>query len=262
MSTELHGATFWDGISDYQDKVHPFTSLFAESAWKQVALPAGARVLDIAAGTGALAIIAAGAGAQVLATDFSSAMVNSILSYRLPNIAARVMDGEALDLPDASFDAAFSVFGVMLFTNWQAGLAEMARVVRPGGIASVATWKDPNGAAANILITGLCAALFPEIRPVLPFGGVEELRHPDRLDAALVSAGFADVSIVEATHDFPIDEAAVTDPDRLFQYCPIWQQLDAGQRSVILTSIEAAQSVRGGVVPVPSPALIATARRA
>ena len=43
------------------------------------------------------------------------------------------MNGEALTVPDASFDAAFSIFGVMLFSDWRRGLREQARVLRSGG---------------------------------------------------------------------------------------------------------------------------------
>jgi SAM-dependent methyltransferase len=49
------------------------------------------------------------------------------------------MDGQALDLPDAAFDAVFSIFGVIMFPDWRKGLAEMARVTRPGGTA----WSRP-----------------------------------------------------------------------------------------------------------------------
>ncbi len=62
--------------------------------------------------------------ARVLAIDFSPGMVRHVLSYGLPNLEARQMDGQALDLLDASFDAAFSNFGVMPFPDWRAGLAE------------------------------------------------------------------------------------------------------------------------------------------
>ncbi len=93
-------------------------------------------MLDIACGAGALALVAARDGAQILATDFSPGMVAAVLSHGLPNVDALVMDGQALDLPDACFDAAFSIFGIMLFPDWRKGLAEMARVVRPGGSAA------------------------------------------------------------------------------------------------------------------------------
>ena len=62
------------------------------------------------------------------------------------------MDGEALTVADASFDAAFSIFGVMLFSDWRRGLREQARVVRPGGKACVATWAEPPGGGPFVVM--------------------------------------------------------------------------------------------------------------
>ncbi len=161
MSVKPDDTSFWDGVSEYQRMAQAFTARYAERAWAEAALPVTATVLDIAAGTGALALVAARAGARVTATDFSPGMVESVLSHGLPNLCAKVMDGQALDFPDASFDAAFSMFGIMLFPDWRKGLAEMARVVRPGGLGSVGTWKQAAGAAANLLLAERVSDLFP-----------------------------------------------------------------------------------------------------
>lgn len=261
MSLDLNDAHFWDGQSDYQKMAHGFTSVYAERAWQAAALPRGVTVLDIACGAGALALVAAREGAQVLATDFSAGMVSAVLSHGLPNVDALVMDGQALDLPDACFDAAFSIFGIMLFPDWRKGLAEMARVVRPGGLGCVASWKHPAGAAANLLLADRVAALFPDAAQPAPIDGMNHFRDPARFEAALVAAGFADVRIVEATSDYLVDMAALADPARLFQFSPIWPALDEDRREAVLASIRASVAAAGGALPVPSPALIALARR-
>jgi ubiquinone/menaquinone biosynthesis C-methylase UbiE len=108
----------------------------------------GVRLLDVAAGTGALATAAARRGASVLAIDSSRGMV-AFLARRareegLSNLDARVMDGQKLDLPDASFDLACSVFGVMLIADHRAGLTEMRRVLVPGGSARLVVWAPPS----------------------------------------------------------------------------------------------------------------------
>ena len=90
-----------------------------------------------------------------MATDFSPGMVACVAAAGLPNVETRVMDGQALDLPDASFDAAFSIFGVIMFPDWRKGLAEMRRVTRPGGYGVVAPvgWGAPGSSSAGELMT-------------------------------------------------------------------------------------------------------------
>jgi ubiquinone/menaquinone biosynthesis C-methylase UbiE len=142
----------WNDMArHYEETAHPFTAPFAEAALARIAVTPQTRLLDVATGTGALALAAAWAGAQVLATDFSSGMVARVTAHGLPNLEGRTMDGQALDLPDGSFDAVFSVFGVMMFPDWRKGLSEMARVTKPGGHGVVATWQS-EGAATHLLL--------------------------------------------------------------------------------------------------------------
>src|SRR3546814_13231114 len=91
-------------------------------------------------------------------SDWSS----DVCSSDLPNVEARVMDGQALALEDASFDAVFSIFGVIMFPDWRKGLAEMARVTRPGGQGVIVTWRE-HGAATFLLLGQIRRKLFPEI---------------------------------------------------------------------------------------------------
>lgn len=137
----------------------------------------GERVLDVAAGTGALALEAAAGGARVLATDFSPGMVERLAArlgeggFDQADSEARVMDGQALDLPDGGFDAAFSIFGVMLFPDWEAGLRELHRVVRPGGRVVMATWARAEGAGPAMLFAQAWREAFPD-RDTPPFRAV------------------------------------------------------------------------------------------
>src|SRR3569832_2171443 len=135
----------------YEKTAHPFTARYAKAALARVPLTSDSRVLDVAAGTGALALAAARTGAQVLATDFSPGMVARIAAAGLPNVEAKVMDGQALDLPDGGFDAVFSIFGVIMFPDWRTGLGAEGRGEGPGGHGVVATWQD-RGAATFLLL--------------------------------------------------------------------------------------------------------------
>lgn len=255
------GPAFWDDLVGYASMASRFTVPFAERALAEAKLAAGARVLDIATGNGALAIVSARAGMRVLATDCSEAMVQQVLAHGLPGLDARRMDGQALDLPDASFDAAFSNFGIMLFADWRAGLAELARVVRPGGAGSIATWQHPAGAASTLLLADLCAALFPDLPHPEGPSGMAELRHPARLATAMAAAGFADVQVVEETNDYTIDRAMLDDRDALFRYSALWPALGDDRQVRVLDHIRAAQDESGGVLAVASVALIATGVR-
>jgi demethylmenaquinone methyltransferase/2-methoxy-6-polyprenyl-1,4-benzoquinol methylase len=92
----------------------------------------GSRALDVATGTGDLAIALAGRGAEVIGSDFAERMLQ-IARGKAPGI--RFEQGNALELPYEadSFDAATVGFGARNFSDLDRGLSEMARVVRPGG---------------------------------------------------------------------------------------------------------------------------------
>ena len=91
------------------------------------------RLLDVAAGTGVVALEAARRGAEVLATDFAPGMVE-VMRRRFAaeglDARAEVMDGQALSLHDQSFDMGTSTFGLMFFSDPLAGLRELRRVLR------------------------------------------------------------------------------------------------------------------------------------
>jgi SAM-dependent methyltransferase len=261
MTIELDNPDFWNDRADYRGAAHDFTSFYSERAWSLADVPHGAKVLDIAAGAGALALVAAREGADVLATDFSAAMVAAIRAHELPDLRAEVMDGHALGIPDATFDAAFSMFGIMLFADWRKGLAEMSRVLRPGGIACVGTWKDPSGAAANLLLAEMVARRIPDAEQPTPVTGMNALRDPARFRAALEDVGIRGATIHEVSSDFVVESEALLEPDRLFQFSPVWPLLDARQRATILADMRDLAQRNDGVIRVASPALIGVGHR-
>src|SRR3546814_2239565 len=96
---EFQNPDHWDTAARHYEKTaHPFTARYAEAALARVTLTSDSRVLDVAAGTGALALLAARTGAQVLATDFYPGMLARIGASSPPNVAARVVEGPALAL--------------------------------------------------------------------------------------------------------------------------------------------------------------------
>lgn len=243
----------------YEQTAHPFTATFAEAALARITVTPQTRLLDVATGTGALALAAAWQGAQVLATDFSSGMVARVTAHGLPNLEGRTMDGQALDLPDASFDAVFSVFGVMMFPDWRKGLSEMARVTRPGGHGVVATWQS-QGAATHLLLSQVVRELFPdhEWRTGLP-EGLTVLGEPERLGAEMIAAGY-DAPIIETmTHDYLLRMTDL-DPETQFGLSEDWGALGPDNKAAVVDAVRRRADGRD-VLPVPSTALIAVATR-
>lgn len=152
----------WDNhVGTYEAVFEPLTGTFARHALNKLKLKNGMRLIDVGAGSGGAALMAAQGGADVLAVDAAKGMVEQIRrrASSLPvagGIRAEVMDGMALALPDASFDAAISVFGVILFPDAGLGMREIARVLKPGGRAAVVTWTQMERyeLAARLLAAG------------------------------------------------------------------------------------------------------------
>lgn len=257
---EYENPDHWDkAASTYQQTAHRFTARFAETALARVALTHESDVLDVATGTGALALAAARTGAKVLATDFSPGMVRCVAAAGLPNVDTRVMDGQALDLPDESFDAVFSIFGVIMFPDWRKGLAEMRRVTRPGGYGVVATWQS-QGAATFLLLGQIRQKLFPEREGMTMPEAVQALNDPEDFARELIAAGYRDPQIEMVTHDYQLDISALDKPDTLFGMSPDWTSLSDADKAAVIEQVRQMAGDRS-ILPIPSTALIAVAKR-
>ena len=189
----------WDDhVCVYEAVFEPFTLQLAEAAIATLGLTAGDSVLDVGAGSGGAALLMAGQGLRVTAIDASQRMAersSARAAERGFKIDARAMDGQALQFGDATFDAALSVLGVVLFPDAERGLAEMRRVVRPGGRVAVVTWTRPQDYE---LATGLRAAIqavWPE-QPPAPLPA--QLRYREEVDfRALFKAAGLDEPRIE-----------------------------------------------------------------
>jgi ubiquinone/menaquinone biosynthesis C-methylase UbiE len=198
----------WDRIAPGYDRTNTPTQMWlGHEGLRRAGLRAGMRFLDVAAGSGALSIPAARLGARVLATDQSPVMLE-LLGHRARkeglSIETRVMDGQALQLDDNSFDLAGSQFGVMLFPDMPKGIREMARVARPGGRVLMNVYGDPHKIEFFGFFVRAMQTVRPEFSgppmdpPPLPF----QLQDPDRLRQELAAVGLRDVlveTITEAT---------------------------------------------------------------
>src|SRR5690242_8555374 len=107
---------------------------------------AGTRVLDVAAGSGGQSIAAARRGADVLATDISSNILDEAAAAARAvgvRLATQVVDGETLDVEPHAFDAAISRLGLMYLPDKAAGLAAVRRALRPGGRYAALVFSEP-----------------------------------------------------------------------------------------------------------------------
>jgi ubiquinone/menaquinone biosynthesis C-methylase UbiE len=207
VTTDEHAAPpeAWDAIAEGYDRyVAPQEVDLANEALRLVGLQPGERFLDVAAGTGGLSLPAARLGAQVLATDWSPAMIERfearVRMEDLPEAAGRVMDCHALELPDDGFDVTGSQFGVMLVPDQPRALREMVRVTKPGGRVLVIAYGSPEELEFVQFFSSALKAVAPEFPglpddpPPLEF----QVSDPDVLRRRLTDAGLRNVRVERA----------------------------------------------------------------
>lgn len=187
---ELVAKVFSDSASTY-DQVIDFFAPFGVALVEGVELHEGARVLDVAAGRGAClypALGAVGRTGHVTGVDIAPGMVEALaadLAARgIDNAQVQVGDAEALDFPDASFDAVLAGFMIFFCPDPEQVLSEFFRVLRPGGVVALTTFDGDTP-----------SSFLREVGKEL-FGGEQEPRASEAfdraevLDPALVAAGF------------------------------------------------------------------------
>jgi SAM-dependent methyltransferase len=167
------------------------------------------RVLDIAAGAGGQTIAAARRAGAVLATDISAGILEFAAAEAraagLGNVATRVMDGEGLDVEDASFDAAISRLGLMYMPDKAGALAEARRALKPGGRFSAIVFAEPdrNGFFSIPIAIIRRRAGLPAPAPGLP-GPFSSASLGEQLEAA----GFREVEVRRLQAPLLMDSAA------------------------------------------------------
>ena len=260
----INDPAHWDSLADrYAEEADRMTGPYCEAAWQLADVPRGARVLDVATGAGALLAIALRDGADAVGIDFSPGMVD-VAQKRAAAIRrgerALVMDCQALDFADASFDAAFSMFGVFMFPDPIAGFAEIARILRPGGLAVIAVWENAGGAGPAQLFQQAARRLFPD-RPV-PMPMARLFNAPELLEDAFREVGLEPEAVHEVGRAWPAPpvEWFRANAKLAFGWSPLWRDLDEAQREAFVDEAAALASV---LPPegIRSTALIGMARK-
>ena len=162
----------------------------------------GSRVLDVAAGTGESTLMAArriGLTGNVLAADNSPSMLQvaaeAARKEGLTNVDTRVMNAENLALEPDSFDAVISRIALMLFPNPAKALAEMRRVVKPGGKVAAIVFSTLEKNPYHGIVFGIVQRLgnIPPPAPGQPW--MYALGDPGVLEDLYKRAGFLNVSV-------------------------------------------------------------------
>jgi demethylmenaquinone methyltransferase / 2-methoxy-6-polyprenyl-1,4-benzoquinol methylase len=195
--------SMFDRISPVYDAMNRTMTMGLDQRWRRAAVAAivrpGDRVLDICCGTGDVAVAALRAGGRVTGLDFSERMLERA---RRKSAEVEWVQGDALALPfeDGSFDAATAGFGVRNLDDLERGLAQLRRVLHPGGRVAILEITRPSGLLAPFYRLWF-DGLVPLLGKLLPGGSaytylpasVRRFPGPEELAGLLRAAGFEDV---------------------------------------------------------------------
>ena len=231
-------------------------------------LRSGEDVAELACGSGLVtreAARAVGQGGRVVATDLADRMVELTQEMAeeegLQQVETRRMDAGSLDLPDASFDASLCALGLMYLPDPDPAMAEMARVLRPGGRAVAAVWGERKRCGWAEVFPIVDARVETDVCPLFfQLGTGETLRH--RMEAA----GLEDLDVTRI--DSPIEYESADDVlEAAFAGGPVamaYHRFDDDTRREVhdeyLASIEPYRTDDGGY-RIPGEFVVARGRR-
>jgi len=195
----------FDRIAGVYDLMNSVMTAGLHHRWRRRAVDLaevgpGSKVLDVATGTGDLAIEAASRGAQVIGSDFSEGMLERA-RVKAPAITFEQGDALALTYGDDTFDAATVGFGARNFADLEQGLREMARVVRTGGKVVILEITTPQRPPLSTFFSLWFDRIVPLVGRVagdpdaysyLP-NSVKRFPGPEELAATMERAGLRDI---------------------------------------------------------------------
>jgi ubiquinone/menaquinone biosynthesis C-methylase UbiE len=183
--------------AEIYDELFP-TAIFAEWAPRvcdATGVGPGMRALDVACGTGVLSLVAlerVGVDGSVVGLDLNPGMLE-VARRKAPEIEWREGPAESLPFEDGSFDVVVSQFGLMFFEDKRGAIAEMWRVLRPGGRLAVAVWDSLENVDGYSAVTQLLARLFGD-------ASADSLRVPYSLgDTSVLADLFQGAGVVDAS---------------------------------------------------------------
>jgi len=257
----------WDSLASnwYEQRASLLAASRPIHEWlvEHLDLKDGDRVLEIAAGpgdTGFLAAKSLGAG-RLLSTDISPSMVDAArkrgAELGISNADYRVLDAQAMDLADASFDGVICRWGFMLMPDPAAALRECRRVLAPGGRLVFAVFTGP----AENSFASIPGRILAEQGHVPPAAsgwqpGILALGDRARVDALLGAAGFTSTQIEAVDMEWTFKNA-----DEYWSFLvdltalgPLVRSLPAAARSAVRDAIDRrlGDFARGDDIVLPS----------
>ena len=177
----------------------------AEEFVARLPITPGMRVLDVACGTGNTAIPEARAGAVVTGVDIAgNLLVQARERADSEGLAITFDEGDAEDLPygEGEFDAVVTMFGAMFAPRPELVAAEMARVLKPGGLLAMANWNPASFSGKMFKVGGMHAPPPPGLAPPVLWGDEATV-------LARLGLYFEDITteLVPIDFDMPVDPA-------------------------------------------------------
>lgn len=190
----------------------------------RMSLRRGERVLDVATGTGNLAIPAARTGARVTGIDIAPNLIEQAEAWASDeglNITFEEGNAEQLPYANGSFDTVISMFGVMFAPRADEAAAELVRVTRSGGRIALANWMPDGFIGQMFKIVGKHAPPAPGVPSPLLWG--TEAKVAERLGNQIAALRCTPRTI---TFNFPFDAAATVEYFRTY-YGPTVRAFDS-----------------------------------
>ena len=201
-------APAWDGSVDYIDG-HSVSA--TEALVDGVAVRAGDRLLELAAGPGSLGAKwsqLTGPTGRVVVSDIAPGMVDAARrrNAHLANVEVALLDASSIDRPACSFDVVACRMGLMFTTDPSVAFAEIHRVLDTGGRLGALTWAgmEHNPWMTCVGMAAMTNGLVAGGPPVGP-GGIFSLGDPTELEVLAKGAGFVDVVVEEVPVTFRSD---------------------------------------------------------
>ena len=161
-------------------QIAAYSAKSAEEFVERTSIIRGTRVLDVACGTGNVAIPAARAGAVVTGIDIAPnllAQARARASGEQLQIQFHEGDAECLPYPDASFDVVLTMFGAMFAPRPEQVAAELLRVCRPGGLIAMANWTPEGFVGKTFQLTAKLAPPPPGVPAPVLWGDEDTVRQ-------------------------------------------------------------------------------------